>query len=365
VTTVFYISGHGFGHASRDVEVINALTATGQEQVIVRSAVSADLLQRTLNAPVQLLPGECDTGVVQVSSVANDNEATVRAAVDFYRDFPKRVDAEVARLAPFGVDLIVGDVPPLAFAVAARMGVPSVAIANFTWDWIYETHPGFLPSGADLVALIRGCYRQATLALELPNGGGFDVFPKRERIPLIARQSTRSREETRRFFELPQEGRVALLSFGGYGLPALDLAALDVGPSWTIVTTDRVSQPASAMPPHVRLLSEASFLTRDFRYEDLIKAADVVITKPGYGIISECTSTGAAMLYTSRGDFREYDLLVQALPAMVRSRFISHEDLFAGRWQSSLDALLAQPLPTTVPAINGAEVAAGILRRFS
>jgi len=364
VNAVFYISGHGFGHASRDVEVINSL-ATSADNVIVRSAVSPELLQRTLNAPVELLPGACDTGIVQVSSLANDNAATVHAAFEFYRDFPARVDAEVARLAPYDIELVVGDVPPLAFAVAASLQVPSVAIANFTWDWIYESHPGFLPDGSDLLALIRDSYRQATLALELPNPGGTEVFPARERIPMIARQAKRSRDETRDFFGLPQRGQLALLSFGGYGLPALDLTAVDVGPDWSIITTDRVSQPAGALPPNIRLLTEAAFLTREFRYEDLIGAVDVVITKPGYGIISECASTGTAMLYTSRGDFREYDLLVQALPRIVRSRFISSEDLFAGRWQSALDALLAQPAPREAPPTNGASVAAEILRRFS
>ena len=37
-----------------------------------------------------------------------------------------------------GFDLVVGDVPPLAFEAAAEAGVDSVAVANFSWDWIYE-----------------------------------------------------------------------------------------------------------------------------------------------------------------------------------------------------------------------------------
>ena len=47
------------------------------------------------------------------------------------------------------------------------------------------------------------------------------------------------------------------------------------------------------------------------------------------------------MLYTSRGQFREYDLLVRQLPGYVRSRFISQDDLFAGRWRDALDELTA------------------------
>jgi hypothetical protein len=89
------------------------------------------------------------------------------------------------------------------------------------------------------------------------------------------------------------------------------------------------------------------------------------MTKPGFGIIAECISTGTAMLYTSRGQFREYDVLVDALPRYVRARFVSHEELFAGRWTESLDAVMAQPKPPETMAATGAEEAALAIARFA
>jgi hypothetical protein len=49
------------------------------------------------------------------------------------------------------------------------------------------------------------------------------------------------------------------------------------------------------------------------------------------------------------------------MPQFLRCGFIDHPDLFAGKWQPHLDALLAQPDPPTRPATNGADVAADIL----
>ena len=98
-----------------------------------------------------------------------------------------------------------------------------------------------------------------------------------------------------------------------------------------------------------------------YRYEDLVKAVDVVVTKPGYGIISECLANDTALLYTSRGDFREYPVLVEAMPRFLRSAFIGHEDLFSGNWAPHMDRLLAQPSPPEKPATNGAEIAANRL----
>ena len=72
-------------------------------------------------------------------------------------------------------------------------------------------------------------------------------------------------------------------------------------------------------------------------------AADVVVSKPGYGIASECVANGTAMLYTSRGQFVEYDLFVDAMPRVLRCRYLPQADLLAGRWADAIDALLAQP----------------------
>jgi hypothetical protein len=360
-SVVFYISGHGFGHASREVEIINAFGALTRARILVRSAVNDGLLARTLRVPYVLHPGPCDTGIVQSTSIAHDDEGTVETALAFYAGIDARIDAEVRALGPAGVNLIVGDVPPLAFEVAARLGVPGVAIGNFTWDWIYETHPGFLPRGARVLDRIRDGYRQATRALQLPFSDGFDIFREVAPLPLVARRPTRPPAETRAHFGLPPDGPVALLSFGGYGLPSLDLAALDCLPDWTIVTTDRVTSDAPPRLRAVRRLDERAFMESPIRYEDLIAAVDVVITKPGYGIIAECIAARTAMLYTSRGTFREYDLLVRALPRFVRSRFIRPADLLGGRWRAALDALVAQPAAPETMATDGADVAARLL----
>jgi hypothetical protein len=85
------------------------------------------------------------------------------------------------------------------------------------------------------------------------------------------------------------------------------------------------------------------------------------VTKPGYGIIAECLANDAAILYTDRGRFAEYDVLVAAMPSYVKCRFMPRDDLFAGRWQAHLDAVLTQPPPPERPRTDGAAVAAGYL----
>lgn len=360
-SVVFYISGHGFGHASREVEVINAIGASRPDLTIVlRTSVSDALLSRTLRTPVTRLDGPCDSGVIQRDSVTHDDEATVREAAAFQETMPARIAEEMERLQPFDVRAVVGDIPPMAFDVASRIGVPSVALANFTWDWIYEWYGEALRDAPNLLAGIRQSYRQAGHALELPLSGGFEVFPRVTRIPFIARHSARSQVEARRLVGLEPDRPVALLSFGGYGLQRLAVEQLDCLDEWTVLLTDRITTLSAQPSPHLRLISEADF--GELRYEDLVAAADVVVTKPGYGIVSECVAHDTAMLYTSRGHFREYDRMVAEMPEILRCRFISQDDLFGGRWTGALNSLMEQPQPPKTVATDGALRAAAIIQ---
>ena len=77
---------------------------------------------------------------------------------------------------------------------------------------------------------------------------------------------------------------------------------------------------------------------------------DVVATKPGYGIIAECIANGTALVYTSRGRFAEYDVLVREMPRYLRCAYLDNEALLAGRWQAALDAALNAPAPPETPA---------------
>jgi L-arabinokinase len=343
-TIVFYISGHGFGHASRAIEVINALTARRPDlHVVIRSSVAPWLVARTARPGVELSSVEVDTGIVQLDSLHLDAAASIARATAYMSTFDERVEAESAFLRANNVTLAVADLPPLGIASASAVGIPAIALGNFTWDWIYAHYDG----GDQLAAQIGEIYKATTQALCLPMWGGFETMPLVTELPFVARRSARGPGEVRDALNIPDGQPVVLISFGGLGLEGLDVSALARMPGYHIL------QPGS--------IDEEAMYASGYRYEDLVRAVDVVVTKPGYGIISECLANDTALLYTSRGDFREYQVLVDAMPEFLRCAFIDHGDLFAGRWAPHLDALLAQPEPPARPLVNGAEVAADIL----
>ena len=359
--TGFYISGHGFGHASRQIEIINALGAADPAAtILVRTSAPRWLFARTLRVPVRLIPGECDTGVVQLDSLHLDAVATIGRAALFHETLRERALVEADILREHEVTLVVTDAPPLACAAAAAAGIPSVIVSNFTWDWIYDAYPSELAQAPGLIDTLREAYALAACGWRLPMHGGFDTCAVPLDVPFVARHARHPRAAVREAAGLPADARVALLSFGGYGVNGVDLARLDCADRYVVLVTHDGSFEGPP-PPGVVLLSEPDFYQAGLRYEDLVAAVDVVITKPGYGIISECVANGTAILYTSRGRFAEYQVLVREMPRFLRCGFIDHPDLFAGRWADALDAVLTAPPPAECPPTNGAEVVARMI----
>ena len=257
--------------------------------------------------------------------------------------------------------LAVGDIPPIAAAAACAAGIPSILIGNFTWDWIYEAYRD--RAAPELARDIRRLYRDATVALRLPMAGGFaGLEPITRDIPFIAHRSERTQDEVRGALGLPPRrgGKpLVLIAFGGHGIAGLDVSALAAQEEYSIATTDVPAADGANKPaPGLLYISKQQLESNGLHFVDLVRGADVVVTKPGYGIISEAIANDAALLYTSRGEFVEYDVLVEEMPRYLRVQFIEQENLLSGNWKTALEQLLSQPPAPEKPALNGAHIAA-------
>jgi len=148
------------------------------------------------------------------------------------------------------------------------------------------------------------------MALRLPMSGGFESFSNVKDIPFIARHATRTREEACKLLKIPADKPIVLVSFGGYGLPGLETDALAKFKKYTVVTTanlplgrTRKEMPTAERKGSFISLNEESMYDSGVRYEDLVGAAEVVVTKPGYGIISEGQRLGQKITLLEAGGY--------------------------------------------------------------
>lgn len=345
---VYYISGHGYGHAVRSKQVIQSLKKACPElEIRVRTTAPKWLLDDPIFS-VSHFHQAIDVGIVQTDSLQMELGQTWRACQALHCRIPQVVERELAFISQHDVRLILGDIPPLCFEIAARASIPSVAVSNFSWNWIYRAflkiYPNFLP----LIEEMETFYRKATLALALPYPGNMEVFPRRDLIPWIARTSSLTKEEARKRFGLPQSGSVVLLSFGGVGLKRLPRDRLkELSNFFFIVTGGSKKQEGNLLT-----LPDAQR-----NYEDLIRAADVIVTKPGYGIVADIIAHQVPILYTERGEFPEYPLLVQALSDLATAEFIPQKDLLSGNIAPYLTRLLDKDQNWPSVQLDGAKVA--------
>jgi len=264
------------------------------------------------------------------------------------------VSAEAEWLRAEGVRLVLGDIPPLAFVAAAEASVPSVALGNFSWDWIYQHLAAREPALGEAASAARGAYGAAKLLLRLPFFGDLGAFARIEDLPLVARRPKVERDETRRRLGLG-DGPTVLLSFGGMGVPGLDPAAYGSLSGYRFLLTGVSGE--GPLPPNVRRLATEEVESTGLDYPDLVGAVDVVVTKPGYGIVTDCIGAGTRMVYTDRGDFPEYPILVQGLTEHLPAAFASNEDVCTGHLAEAFESVLSRPVPPT-PDLSGADRAA-------
>ena len=359
----FYISGHGFGHAVRQIAIINALgVRVPAIDLVVRTAAPRRLFDQTVRVPITFLEGPNDTGVVQIDSVRLDERTTIALADEFYRTLTERAAHESATLRAHDARLVISDAPPLACAAADVAGIPSVVVSNFTWDWIYEGYDRELSAAPELLPAIRAAYAEAAEGWRLPLHGGFATVPHVIDLPFVARHAlpNRSAMDVKAELSLPLDRPLVLGSFGGYGVSGLRLKELDCLDDVAVVMTAPAAEIESIDGP-VHRVAEEDIYGRGLRYVDLVAAVDVVLTKPGYGIIADCVANKTAMLYTSRGRFVEYDVMVEQMPRFLRCEFIDLESFLAGRWRDALRRLMRQPPAPENPRTDGAEVVANLI----
>jgi hypothetical protein len=346
----YYITAHGYGHGVRSCDILNALLrAAPQLDVQVVTGLPPDFLRNRIRGNVRIHNRCFDAGMVQLDSVRVDLPASLHAAQAMLSDRPARVAEEAAWLRSEGIGAVLADIPAMPLEASARVGIPSIAVGNFSWSWIYSEFADE-PGWPDVIDAFAEGYRGTDLLLRLPFAEPMEIFPRRVDVPVLAS---------------PGKGDRQRLSA---------LTGADPAKSWVLLSFTTLDWTADAVA-EVSRLRDLEFFTilplrwdapnihpvdrRAFPVPDLFATVDAVLTKPGYGVLSECIANGRPIVFVDRQHFRETPILVEAIRRTLRHAEISAENLYAGRLGTAIQQALSFPPPTeTVPG-GGAEICAG------
>ncbi|MGV3724516.1 MAG: glycosyltransferase family protein [Actinomycetota bacterium] len=362
VRILYYVTGHGYGHATRSAAVMNALFARRPDlQLYIRTQAPEWVFRTTLTGDFRYEPVSLDAGMVEKDLLAQDAAATLQRCIEVSRRAPELVAGEVAFICEQPIDCIVSDIPPLASAIGRAADTPVVAIGNFSWDYIYQPflrdHPGFAP----VIDEIRSWYRDTDLLLRLPWNHEMDAFPVQEPIPLVTRTPSAPRAEARRrLAEAGVDLSRPLVLLGGR-FPELSAKVLN-----KLLAAERFTVLAYS-DPGVGPASTFHVLGSEWQphFVDVLHASDAVVSKLGYGIAAECVACRTPILYPPREEFAEHPFIEADLPRHVPTQRIERAQFELGEWVEPLESLLSRQTPPAAIRTDGAAVAAERILAFA
>ena len=352
----FFITPHGFGHATRSAAVMDAILLKQRHiRFELFTTCPVWLFDHLPQAHLGYHALKTDIGLVQHSPWREDPGATCRLLDEWLPFNPAFVDQVAAQLAALNCQLVICDISPLGIRAARQAGIPSLLVENFTWDWIYQAYLPHAPALKHHIAYLSNLSNQANHRIQAapicqPAGNAKKVNP-------ISRLPRSSREQVRQRLNVSPSAKMVLVSTGG--VPDTQEFLRDLPEHLDFYMVIPSAHETTAVHPRVILLPSHS----EFFHPDLLLAADGLIGKLGYSTVAEAYHIGTPFGFIPRTLFPESPKLQSFIQAQMSNLRITAETYRSGRWVDSVPKLLSLPrTPST--ATNGAEEVAAYVQQL-
>jgi hypothetical protein len=187
-----------------------------------------------------------------------------------------------------------------------------------------------------MAEMFREQYSRADLLLRLPFSEEMTAFPRKEDIPLLASPGENRRSEIAALCGCDPGKKWILLSFTTLEWNHESLARVEQIEDHEFFTVRPLEWQRRNIHP----------LDRDHvKFSDAVASVDAVISKPGFGILSDCIANNKPLIYADRSDFLEYAILENAIKKYLKNIHIPSEDLYQGELRTSLESIGKSPPP--------------------
>ncbi|WOG85756.1 hypothetical protein DCAR_0104949 [Daucus carota subsp. sativus] len=350
----YYVTGHGFGHATRVTEVVRHLILAGHVVHVVTGAPDFVFTTEIQSPRLILRKVLLDCGAVQADALTVDRLASLEKYSETAvapRD--SILETEVQWLHSIKADLVVSDVVPVACRAAADAGIRSVCVTNFSWDFIYAEY--VMAAGyhhRSIVWQIAEDYSHCEFLIRLPGYCPMPAFRDVIDVPLVVRRLHKPRKEVRKELGIAEDVKLVILNFGGQ--PAgWKLKEESLPSGWLCLVCGSLED--QVLPPNFIKLA------KDVYTPDLIAASDCMLGKIGYGTVSEALAYKLPFVFVRRDYFNEEPFLRNMLEYFQGGVEMIRRDLLTGQWRPYLERAVTLK-PCYEGGCNGGEVAARILQ---
>lgn len=327
-----FVSPHGFGHAARSSAVMLATRRLAGARFEVFTTAPRWFFRESLGASFGYHEELVDIGFRQRSALHVDVPRTV-AALRSFQPFPReRIEQLADRVRALRCRAVLCDIAPLGVAVAEAAGLPSVLVESFTWPWLYEPYQEAEPELAAFGDELARWTARATVHVQARPA--CDPDPGLETVEPIGRPPRRGRAEVRRALDVPEAASLVVVTMGGFqeDLSFLQRLSATGGMHFLVTGADRTERRGN-----LHLFDNWTPLYMP----DVLRGADAVVAKLGYGTVAEVWAEGLPFAHVTRPGFREMTALEGFADAHLSGFRLADGEYRTGAWIDRLPELLS------------------------
>lgn len=348
INIAYFITPHGFGHASRAAAVMNSLFERIPDvHFEIFTTVPEWFFEQSLTGEFSYQKLWTDVGLVQKTAMSEDLPKTILELSEFYPLDSEYISGLCHHILIRDCCAVLCDIAPLGIAVAKAAGLPSILIENFTWDWIYEGYAKKAPAFNAFIPYLQDLFQKATYHIQAEPA--CLISPDCDLIVNpISRKPRTSRSNIRKSLHTSADQKAVLITMGGIPENYQFLDHLTAEKEIQFIIPGNFKQ-LQFQENVVQLPHHSQFF-----HPDLVNACDAVIGKLGYSTIAEVFHANIPFLFTSRAAFRESIPLSQYVLECMPSQEIEEADLFEGNFLEPLKTVLMHPIKS-YKTQNGAD----------
>ncbi len=347
----YYSSDHGLGHVSRDIAIIKELIKVPGVRVFVRNLSGSKLFADSFNKKVGVTPKRNDFGVInKKNDFSTDNEGTYSRLSEWKSTWDDFLKEEKRFCKGNDISIIVSDISPQPFILANDLGIPSVAVSNFTWHCIYSSLFG---KNDPLVKDIGDSYRLASKSIILPFEQDNMILPSQTKTGLVCRDIEKSRSEIRNMLGVSKRDFLIFVSMGFSmeNMPGFKIPEMPKG----------IRLVSNQLPNAIRIPSNF------YNSQDIVAASDLVACKSGYTTVAESVSKKVPMVITARDGFVDDEAICSKVEKLGIGMRIPNRDFLSMDYLSNCMEFASRAkeqynsLPKRFSSLHNEEVARIIL----
>lgn len=348
------ISHHGFGHLGQMAPVLNQLARQHTDfSIIIQSGHSRALLERFLNFAFVHIVHAADQPIRMKNAITLDVPATVAALQAYHVRAAEEIAFLTTHMQQYQVTLVISNIGYFPLVAAAELNLPSIAFCSLNWADILSAYAHFSVDLPPLISVIKNSYSMAEVflapqpAMPMPSiQDVISVGPVARGGRSLALAKLLGHHATTRY---------GLVSLGGISYP-LHYPAWPSVDGWVWIATD-VENPRPDLIDLPQLLPEQpTSKPLPIEFTDVLASVDLLITKPGYGTITEAGCAGIPVACLPRPDWPETAALLHWLQQQVPVLMIDEPALISGQclptcahWR---DTLAFTPQPSTATGVQ-------------